>query len=382
MPAPLNPNDTEVINGRKKELSDQITGSQKGKEQIQTKSIPNNEKKETTNKKLFDYYDSIVSSYEKEIKPIKGTYIISPILEQDILNRSTFTGRLYDTSGAQDVIKVPEFTGGNTATASDYENLKFPLYSPPITRLTHGLETTCTYNNSAETTITPTSSSFRVNSISGLSTGKEVIIEKTGESFIANVTNLVPYGSMGVHTVNFTFVTPIANNVATGASVKGAWTGYTNTERTTKVSPLYQTVMNYYISKINEVLSAHIAFLNTQKLAIFSNQDDSLDPNIKTNITNRVNQYITYRSTTDISDTGISTLTNLNSTRQPEAAARAIAANTAKSKYYDKRYFWAVERCGNEGTLTTRKGLQDSITRLDSSIATNQAKLNSLNSNV
>ena len=375
MPVQPTQDDVAVIAAKKKQYADNITSAQNGKTRIQTKAIPENDKKETTNKKYFDYFNSIIAAYENELKPINGVYIALPIVEQDLLNRANFTGRLYDPTGAvRDLVRVPEFDGGNTTTTTGYELTKFDLYQPNFTRLTNGLNTSCVYNNNTITGISPSDTSFRVVSAMGLSSGKEVIISDSTTSFIGNVTGISAYGSLGQHTISFDFVTPITTTVSSSASIKGSWNGLSNTDRTNKSSSLYQTVLNHYVTSINQILDQHTPFIDQQIAALQPNQDDNLNPAVLSTANTRKTQYANYRTTTDISDSGISTFTTFNSSRKTEITARVTAIPPAKAIYYDKRFFWAAERAGAQGSLETRTALNNSVTRLDNTIADNQAK--------
>ena len=122
-------------------------------------------------KSLFDWYnDNIIGKYDSEKRAINGIYVTSPIVEADILGvgANPPSGRLVPNPPIQDIVRVPEFDGGNTSTDNNNEqqhildqaNLESALVSGfgpsgPYS----GTLTTTTALNSLSTTLTITDTS-------------------------------------------------------------------------------------------------------------------------------------------------------------------------------------------------------------------------------
>ena len=179
--------------------------------------------------------------------------------------------------------------------------------------------------------------------------------------------------------MNITFITSFSGTIASGAGITGAWTGFSNASRTTKTAT-YQTIMDFYINNLNNALTIQLTKLNEQKTAIQNNpeKDDSEIAKIDSKITD----YTNYKATLLITDSGFTTLTSINSSRQTQVDSRITITNTNKAKHYDKRYFWSVERAGSNGTMIQVKALNGSLSTLDSMISKRETRLAVLNEGI
>ena len=129
--------------------------------------------------------------------------------------------------------------------------------------------------------------------------------------------------------------------------------------------------MDYFLNEINSLLNSQIVYIDVQLSEINSNQDPNLDANIAGVTSDALDAYEAYQANLDISDSGIATLTALNSSRLSQCNSRVAAIGTAKATYYDLRYQWSVDRCGFNGTLTQINALEQS----KNSISDNNGRL-------
>ena len=139
-PISIHPEDITRIDNRKTELSKEISAFKEAKEKTSTKSIPDMEKEEETNFRVFSHYHNIISKYEEELTALDGTTLTSPLVESDFTDRVNLTGRLYDTTYAEpDIIRISQFDGTPITTAATHEKWCLLEHTEIKSRLTTGL---------------------------------------------------------------------------------------------------------------------------------------------------------------------------------------------------------------------------------------------------
>lgn len=379
----LNPQEQANVTSISTAQSDIVKAANATVTNLQTKKIPEITDKEATNKKVYDYQHSVAAAYDSEIAALNGFVITTPLVEQDIIDRSHFTGRLFDASLVnKDIVRIPEMDGGNTTAvpASDCELNRTNGYLAITNRLTVGLTTTVVLNGVATSSVTPASTQFTTSVVATTLAGKEFVFIGSGLSFIGLCSTVTLSGA--VYTVHFTFVSTFTGTIASGA-FNGTFHGFTNSERINKVSTGgFQTIMNFYIAQLQAQANAQIGYLNNQVTALGQNSDPALPPTALTNVNSTKTSLSNYLITTDISNTGISTLNGITSGRLSQINARVIAITSARPPFYDKRYFWAVERAGATGTLIQLTLLNQAVTSAQTRASTATAKLATIKAGV
>lgn len=430
--------DQTNINNTISTLNTQVTQAQKDLVKYNTVDLPNLESANTTNYNYYYKQDGIVNSYANELNAqVGGPYVTDPVTEADLTDITG--GRLW-ANGATQLIRIPEFDGGGvTAMYPDYEQIRLQNYMPFENYLTAGLQTTTALAGVTQSSITPTSSSvtfhFNVHAIAGnqfviydvgsnqsfigacstvtdngssssqtsgtLTLGVHYTITNyqagddfsnvggsnhTGASFVASGTTpaVWAFGSTltsstpaSIWTVNFSFITPITVTLPSGAHFIGTWTGFTNSERTSKhaTQSFYQTIMNGLIANLVAQVNATVGFQNAQKTAIIGNQDAGMATTALPNINTVLTYFTGYAATPDISNTGFTTLNDQITARLSQITARVGAINAALPAIYDKRYFWAVQRSGSGGTLVQINRTQSAITTTQQVLSQSLAQL-------
>lgn len=133
---------------------------------------------------------------------------------------------------------------------------------------------------------------------------------------------------------------------------------FTNTERDTKTTsdPGQQTSFNNLLSLIELQVNNRIARLDEQITALTANEDPDLDASALTDANTSKSFLEAWLVTSDVSDTGLSSLSSERGTRGAEITARKAAiilAYTDQTEdYYEKRYELANVRANTmTGTL-------------------------------
>ena len=417
--------DQQNINKTIADLNNQVTQANKNLTQYNTVDLPALESSNTTNYNYYYKQDGIINFYANEINAmVGGPYVTDPVTEADLTNITG--GRLWADGATQLIRIPEFDGGGVLASYPDYEQIRLQNYMPFENYLTHGLQTTTAISGVTNSSITPSSSSvtfhFNVHPIAGnqfviydvgsnqsfigacstvtdnassssqtsgtLTVGIHYTISNyqtgddftnvggsnvTGSHFIATGTTpaIWTFGSTvnsstpaTLWTANFSFVTAITGTIPSGAHFIGTWTGFTNAERTAKhaTQTFYQEIMNGLISNLKTHINAQIGFEQAQKTAIVGNLDPAMAVTALPNINTVINFYTNYVNNPDISDAGFTTLNNQNTARLSQITARVGVINAALPAFYDKRYYWAVQRSGSGGTLGQINRVQTAIT--------------------
>lgn len=330
-------------------------------------------------KKFFDYYNNdIITHYDSEKRAINGSFITSPITEADIQASGALSGgRIQPSLPATDVIRIPEFDGGGLSVTPDANNELQFIADQAIQEdvLVNGYGGTApSLTTVTATAITPSSTTLQLTNPSAtysIAPGTVLIVSSMSDFAVVRIDTFVmqttPVPPPYIANCNITLLVPPTGTIASGQTLT-AFTGFTNTERTNKTTtnPQMQGFMNYLIAQLQSKINGRITTLNSQLAAIALNQDPdgvaalaqaTTDVNAsKTFLTN-------YLVSTNISNSGLGTLSTERGSRTTQANARVAAitaAYTGQSKnYYNERYNAANNR-GNtsRGSLRLQKAAE------------------------
>lgn len=369
---------------------------------LQDPIIEQKQKVDDAFKALFAYYnDDIIGQYDIERKAINGTFVASPVTEADILGVGSNppTGRLVPTPPTTDIIRVAEFdAGGYTSTAPNYEQKHITDQAAVENTLVNGYGPG-TYPMTLETftALTPSSTTLSLEdasvAISGIVSGTVFIVLGVGDLAVVKVTSTsVPVGAPPPYKLDLVIelLVPPTGTIAAGANLD-SFTGFTNLERTAKTAsdPDFQPLMDYLIQELEDRINDRISRLNEQLPALAANQDDDGAADIAT-ATSNVNASKTfltnYLITTDISDTGISSLSSERATRSGQLTTRLsqiLAAYTGQTEdYYEQRYQTANNRGNTQrGTLRAvenAKAVKTTLQNMAAGLQGANAALNSI----
>jgi len=374
MTSPLNYTEKQELQARITKLTKTIVVLKEAKQNILTIEIPNTQKKEDTNKKMWDYYHNIISSYEAEKQALNGSVLTDPVTEVDITNRVDLTGRLYALSEPE-IVRIPQFGGTPVTTNLQFsEQNDLTLYTPVWNRLKFGLTTSTAFGFTTDSPITPSSTNFSTTLDPSVLLNKEFVVSDGITSFIGFATAITPaiFPLLGFQ-VDFNFLTTITNTININATGSGIFTGFTNTERANKqsTSPAFgalQTIMDFYVAKLVTIAGNHEVNISTQISSVTNNQDPDLAP-ILTQLNDNKATITAYKTSTPIDDTGITDYTSfIDNTRTPYITTRINTISTQVTIFYDNRYDWGKERAGSKGTLIALKALNASPPHIDSQV--------------
>jgi hypothetical protein len=335
-------------------------------------------------KKFFDYYnDDIISKYDAERKALNGQYIAAPITEADVEGPATLNGavRTTPTTPVTDIIRVAQFDGGPLVVHTVYEQLHITDQAQVETTLQTGYGGTAPAATVlTNTSITPSSTTLQLkdltttfsiapNTVLIVSDGVNLAVVK----ILTFVMQVSPVPPPYIADCTIQLLVPPAGTISAGEQLL-AFNGFNNTERTTKTAsnPDLQPLMDYLIDQLELQINNRIARLNEQLAALAANQDPDGVANITTATTN-VNTSKTfltnYLVTTDISNTGLGTLSTERGVRGPQITTRLaqiVAAYTGQTEnYFDRRYQVANDRANTaRGTLRLQKATEQSVTEL------------------
>lgn len=340
-------------------------------------------------KKQWDFNNSIIYSYEKEIRRLNGTFIASPILEQDLIDHALEKGRLYQGVVSQDPKVIPEFNGGGLSPILDilHELDMITKLNAIINLLkngTGGVNPSTTLDQAyvagsssfvAKGNLTPNTwyllgndTLVKVGSVSSEETGTCSLSQYTTES--SCLSHMGTWTSTGfAYTAQiierFSYIDGLDVNVNDNASVS-VFTGYTNAERTSKVAStttqrMFNAIYNGGLKKYVNLLSSAV---NEEVSILSENQDPNLNQTDKTNTSNLKSNLDTYKITYPIQNgtPGIDQLSTLLSDRNSFIPGRVTRATQAKYAYYPARVNFSKLRSNvQEGTLSRVQFLKTSV---------------------
>jgi len=323
-------------------------------------------------KDLFDWYnDKVIVKYDTEKKAINGVFQATPIVEADLTACANLSGRLLPTPPATAPVRIAEFDGGNTSTSVVNELQHITDQAVIEDYLVNGFSPTPTFNPATAETdsaLTPASTTLDVTdptNVMSFAIGQFLVIKGLSEIAVIKITSVTP--GVGVpppydFTLGFTYIVAPVGTIAIGAELDN-FTGFTNPERTTKTASDadFQPLMDYLIAQLQLHLNNRKARIVEMNAALSTNEDPT--PAAITNIANQttannntttfINNYLV---TTDISDTGLSSLSTERGTRTTNLNGRVTQINAAytggQENFYDARYTQASNRADtSRGTL-------------------------------
>lgn len=330
-------------------------------------------------KDQFNWYsDDVIGQYDAELKALNGVFVTNPITNADVEDVvfDPTNARLFPDPGDVDVKRIPEFDGGNTSTDSSAELLSINRQANIEDQLVNGFGgtqptgtlTTVTSTNAIgpgdsqvimDDSATPTVT-FSAGNIFILDDGSNIAsIEVTA----ATEDPMTP----GLWTLDFVFV--FEGSVNSGANIDVDFDGFNNTERTNKSSSDYQAILDSLVDSLETEINNRITALDAQITAQNANEDP--DGNFDQTDINTSKTFLqNYLLTTDISDTGLTSLSDERVIRTPQINTRVSeiqAAYTGQSEdYYESRYTRANDRA------QIRRGTLTEINRLELAKSSNQ----------
>lgn len=328
-------------------------------------------------KKFFDYYNGdIIGQYDLERRWLNGYTLTSPVTEADIIDCASLGGgRLQPALPVTDVIRIAQFDGTPFTTNPDHEIQRIADQVPVETAVVSGYGgvapaitiVTDSILTAASTTLVLTDPaatfSLAVNNVYTVVDGGNLIVFKV-LSFVMQVSPVPP-----PYVANLTIevLVPPAGSIPAGKTL-GVFTGFNNTERTTKTAsnPQYQPLMDYFVTELNLRINYRITTLNGQLAALNAQLDPDGTAETATAI-NNVNASKTYLTnyiiTTDLSNTGLTALANERTTRGGQITTRVaqiVSAYTNRTiNYYNERYNLANNRANtSRGSLRLQKNAE------------------------
>lgn len=349
-------------------------------------------------KKFFDYYnDDIIGKYDAERKALDGQYIASPITEADVEGPANVDGSVRTTpvTPVTDIIRVQQFDGGPLVSTDVNETKAIADQAIAENTLVNGYVSSGFTPATAKTgtALTAASTSLKVDDATNplsIPIGATFVVKTISDLAVVKVTAItVPPNGAPPYTATYgiQLIVPPTGTIPTTTSLSN-FTGFNNTERTNKIASdvQLQPLMNYLILQLQNQANARIARLNEQLVAIAANQDPDGVATLATATTNAnaSKTFLTnYLITTDISNTGLGTLSTERGTRGGQITTRIgviTAAYTGQSlNYYDARYTNANNR-GNtaRGSLRLQKATEQSVDQLDAFAAGAQASIDAI----
>lgn len=351
-------------------------------------------------KVFFDYYnDDIIGKYDAERKALDGQYIADPITEADVIGPASLDGavRTSPSTPVTDIIRVDEFDGGplvstninetqHIADQAYIENVLVNGYGAP--HFNPATAKTASILNSGSTSLQVTDPTNPLTIVAN-----DVFLVTSGtDTAVVKVTSVTtPAGMTPPYNATYAIQVLAGPNapIASGEDLDD-FTGFTNTERTNKVTtdPLLQDFMDYLIDELEVRIVLRQARLAEQLSAISTNQDPDGTAALATATTNvnTSNSFLTnYLLTTVISDAGLASLSTERGTRGAQITARVAAITAAYTgqtqNYYDARYNFANNR-GNtsRGTLRLYYNSTSSVTQLQNYSAGAQDAIDAIDS--
>lgn len=321
---------------------------------------------------FFNYYnDDIIVKYDAERKALNGQFIAAPITEADVVGPASLNGtvRTTPTSPVTDIIRVPQFDGGPLTSTLVNEVQHITDQAAAEDTLVNGYPSGGGFTEATAETDTALTGASTTLDISDPTNPLTIAINDIfivkGVSNIAVVKVTSVLDNMGgdppyEFTYGIQVIVPPVGTIPIGSSLE-EFTGFTNTERTNKVTtdPLLQPLMDYLIDQLELHINSRKSRLIEQLAAIAGNQDPDGVAALATATTNinTSNNFLTsYLLTTVISDTGLATLSTERGVRGGQITARVaaiVAAYTGQTEnYFDRRYTIANDRANtSRGTL-------------------------------
>jgi hypothetical protein len=346
--------------------------------------------KDAINTTYQNYFGSIIQSYEDEIKASTGQSLSinlppattwnTSLTEQIIRQASEMTGPLYKMK-VNKPLRMPELYATHPSGeycdysviaggANSYESSIDPWQNDALLYLKNGFNYG-SVNTHLGGDLHVGDTSIDIQFATGLGYGSVIVIQRASLSAIAVLTS---NGYDGINTGEkifaFSWVSTLsgvtfapAGDFVFGSTVTQILPPFTDSERTSMTSSLYQNILtNAKTGWINYVTGVR-NFVQTQKTTFDANQHDKKDAAYGTSLANRLSQLNSYLSTSLVTDAAISSLqTNTLTPRISERNARTSALPSVIGPLYDKRYTFSNLRANtSQGSyamyLTYSKGV-------------------------
>lgn len=343
----------------------------------------------------FEYYsDNIIRKYEIEKRKLNGYDIASPIIEQDLLDFASKDTecRLWNGTNLEPK-RIAEFDGGPLVLLDqEGELVLFGKQDTYLSELISGVPGQVLLSSTLTTTdLTSSSTSLSVLSTDPLmvvNPNDVILITSGSDAAIVKVDSVAGGGSCagetppgsgttklicetnggtwtpGPYTLGITIILPPIGTILAGAAA-GAYifSGFNNSERTTKIASQgwAQPIMTTLVSLLTTEVNSRKTSLQTELSSVQTNQDPGLNPlivGIVNGAITRVNSLLGI----DISDTGIANFNNDKDLRIPEISARVSEIPTAitAGDFYNMRYSFSTSRAQlANGSLSMKLQLQD-----------------------
>lgn len=330
-------------------------------------------------KDLFNWYNNdVIGKYDAEKKAINGVFVTSPVVEADITSVAANppSGRLVPTPPATDIVRITEFDGGGTSIAANYEQKHIADQALVEGYLQTGYPPSSGFNPAtAETdaSLSGVSTTLKVTDATNpltIAVNDIIVIEGTSEVAVVKITSVTddmggdpPYN----FTYGIVFLVAPTGTIASGAELTN-FSGFTNAERTAKTAtdPVYQNLMDALIDQLEGFINSRLARLTEQLTALNTNQDPDGVADIATAVSDATSNqtFLTnYLVTTDISNTGLASLSSDRASRSAFLTTRLTQITNAYTmqteNYYDARYSTANNRGNTQrGTLRAKSNSQ------------------------
>src|SRR6185369_3687184 len=165
--------------------------------------------------------------------------------------------------------------------------------------------------------------------ITGIVANTVFVVTGVGDLAVVKVISTsVPVGTPPPYKLDLVIelIVPPTGTISAGANLD-SFTGFTNAERTTKIAsdPDFQPLMNYLVLQLQGRINDRISRLNEQLTPLAANQDPDGVANIATattNVNTSKNFLTNYLITTDISNTGLASLSTERGTRSGQLTTR------------------------------------------------------------
>lgn len=342
--------------------------------------------------------DSIIGPYDDERKAINGDYEGSPVTDSDLTDcAEDLTGILYPTPPIWDINRVDYFDGAALVNDSNNETANIVTQTLLENILTSGASPTPTLNPATAVTassLTASSTSLNVADPTNLMTftiGDYFVATGSGTASLVKVTSVSqtdPNPAPVAFTLGIEIIGRPANTITSGAVLTVFTTGFTNTERTNKVTtiPSQQALMDSLIASLEYVLNQRKTNCNSQITAIGDNEDLYAINDLATaaeEATDTIAFIDNYLLTTLISNVGLASLASERGTRGTFLTSRLVQINAAYTdqavNYYDQRYTFSNLRANLfNGTLRLLKTVAESQTTIETIIDNLTANLASI----
>jgi hypothetical protein len=346
--------------------------------------------KDAINTTYQNYFGSIIQSYEDEVKSLNGQSLAinlppttawgQSLVDQVTRQAAEMTGPLYRIRlnkplrmpalyAVHPPVEYCDYTvvGG---AANTFESSIDPWQNDALLYLKNGFNYgPITTNLGAPLGVGD--GAIDIQFATSFMSGDIIVIQHASLSAIAVLTD---NGYDGINTAEkiftFSWVSTLsgatfapAGDFPYGSTVTQVLPAFTDSERTSVTSSLYQNILtNAKIGWVNYITGVR-NFIQTQKATFDANQHDKKDAAYGMSLDNRLSQFNLYLSTSLVTDAAISSLqTNTLTPRFSERNARESSIPAILVSFYDKRYTFSNLRANtSQGSyamyLTYSKGV-------------------------